>query len=103
LPTDGAGLALFPADRVLALSATLQRGGPRCDYPPGRWLLVVQADPLVDGTPMGTRQLAEIGFDIPWSSSDQLPFLPVPTVAYCGSANVIYREQGEPLIASPSP
>jgi hypothetical protein len=103
LPTDGAGHALFPADRALALSATMQRGGSRCDYPPGRWLLVVRADPLVDGTPMGARQLAEVGFDIPWSTSDQLPFLPVPTVAYCGSANVVYREQGEPQIASPSP
>jgi hypothetical protein len=103
LPTDGAGHAMFPADRELVLSATMQRGGLRCDYPPGGWLLVVQADPLVDGTPMGARQLAEIRFDIRWSPNDQLPFLPVPTVAYCGSANVIYREQGEPLIASPSP
>jgi hypothetical protein len=103
LPTDGAGHALFPADRALVLDATMQRGGLRCDYPPGRWLLVVQADPLVDGTPMGARQVAEVGFDIPWSSSDQLPFLPVPGVAYCGSANVVYREQGEPQIASPSP
>ena len=103
LPTDGAGHALFPADRALVVTATMQRGGLRCDYPPGRWLLVVQADPLVDGTPMGARQVAEIGFDIPWSSGDQLPFLPVPTVAYCGSANVVYREQGEPQIASPSP
>lgn len=103
LPTDGAAHAMFPSDPALVLSATMQRGGSRCDYPPGRWLLMVAANPLVDGTPMGARQLAEIGFDIPWSSGDQLPFLPVPTVAYCGSANVVYREQGEPQIASPSP
>jgi hypothetical protein len=103
LPTDDAGHAMFPPDRELVMSATMQRGGLRCDYPPGRWLLVVEADPLVDGTPMGARQLGEIGFDIPWSRTDSLPFLPVRTVAYCGSANVVYREQGEPQIATPSP
>jgi hypothetical protein len=31
-----------------------------------------------------------------------LPFIPMRTVAYCGSANVVYRQQGEPEIASPS-
>ena len=103
LPTDGAGHAMFPAGPAIVLAATVQRGGLRCDYPPGRWLLVVEANPVVDGTPMGARQVAEIGFDIPWSSSGPLPFLPVKTVAYCGSANVVYKEQGEPQIASPSP
>jgi hypothetical protein len=103
LPTDAAGHTMFPADRALVLSTTLHRGGLRCDYPPGRWLLVVEADPLVDGTAVGVRQLAEISFDIPWLNSGPLTFLPVKTVAYCGSANVVYKEQGEPQIASPSP
>jgi hypothetical protein len=103
LPADGAGHPMFPAGRAITLSATVHRGGLRCDYPAGRWLLRVEADPVVDGTPMGARQLAEIGFDIPWSSRGPLPFLPVKTVAYCGSANVVYKEQGEPQIASPSP
>jgi hypothetical protein len=103
LPADGAGHAMFPAGQEIVLSATVHRGGLRCDYPPGRWLLVVEADPVVDATPMGARQLAEIGFDIPWSGSGPLPFLPVKTVPYCGSANVVYKEQGEPQIATPSP
>lgn len=103
LPTDGAGHAMFPAGRALVLSAGMHRGGLRCDYPPGQWVLVVEADPIVDSTPMGARQFAEIGFDIPWADSGPLPFLPVKTVPYCGSANLVYREQGEPQIASPSP
>jgi hypothetical protein len=103
LPTDAAGHAMVPADRSLVLSTTLHRGGLRCDYPPGRWLLVVEADPLVDGTAMGARPVAQTSFDIPWSDNGPLTFLPVKTVAYCGSANVVYREQGEPQIASPSP
>jgi hypothetical protein len=103
LRADGAGHAMFPAGQPIVLSATVHRGGVRCDYPPGRWLLRVEADPMVDGTAVGARQLAEIGFDIPWSGSVPLPFLPVKTVAYCGSANVVYRQQGEPQIASPSP
>ena len=56
-----------------------------------------------DGLPTGARQLAEIAFDVPWSTTDRLPFLAVSTVAYCGLANTVYREQGEPAIASPSP
>ena len=103
LPADDAGHRTFPAGEPIVVSATVQRGGPRCDYPPGRWLLRVEADPLVDGLPTGARQLAEVGFDVPWSRTDRLPFLPVSTVAYCGLANTVYREQGEPAIASPSP
>ena len=102
LPVDGAGHPTFPAGEPMVLSATVQRGGQRCDYPPGRWLLRVEADPLVDGVPTGARQLAEMAFDVPWSKTDRLPFLPVSTVAYCGLANTVYREQGEPAIASPS-
>lgn len=101
LPTDDAGHHMFPA-RPLDLSFTIHRGGLRCDYPPGRWLLVVEGDPLVDAAPGGARQFAEIGFDVPWSRGDVLPFLPVSTVAYCGLANVIYEEQGEPQLASPA-
>jgi len=103
LPADDAGHRTFPAGGPIVVSATVQRGGPRCDYPPGRWLLRVEADPLVDGLPTGARQLAEIAFDVPWSTTDRLPFLAVSTVAYCGLANTVYREQGEPAIASPSP
>lgn len=102
LPVDGAGHAMFPADREIVLTATVDRGGTRCDYPPGRWLLVVKADPLMDGAAVGARQLAELSFDIPWASGP-LPLLPVREVAYCGSANVVYRQQGEPQIASSSP
>jgi hypothetical protein len=103
LPVDQAGHPAFPAGEPIVLSATVQRGGPRCDYPPGPWLLRVEGDPLVDGIPTGSRQVAEIGFDVPWSRSDRLPFLPVKNVAYCGLANTVYREQGEPALASPSP
>jgi len=102
LPVDDGGHPTFPAGEPMVLSATVQRGGQRCDYPPGRWLLRVEADPLVDGVPTGSRQLAEVAFDVRWSKTDRLPFLPVSTVAYCGLANTVYREQGEPAIASPS-
>jgi hypothetical protein len=103
LPADDAGHPTFPAGESIVLSAAVQRGGRRCDYPPGPWLLRVEADPLVDGMPTGARQLAEVGFDVPWSRTDRLPFLAVKNVAYCGLANTVYREQGEPAIASPSP
>lgn len=103
LANDGAGHPKFPGGQAIVLSANTHRGGQRCDYPPGHWVLTVEANPLVDGKPMGARQIGEIGFDIPWVDSGPLPFIPVPTVAYCGSANVVYKEQGEPQIASPTP
>lgn len=103
LPTDAAGHATFPSGEPIVLSATVERGGPRCDYPPGTWLLRVEGNPLIDGVPTRARQLAEVGFEVPWSRTDPLPFLPVKTVAYCGLANTVYREQGEPPIASTSP
>lgn len=103
LPTDDAGHPAFRAGKPMVLSATVERGGQRCDYPPGPWLLRIEADLLVDGIPTGARQLAEVAFDVPWSTTDRLPFLPVSTVAYCGLANTVYREQGEPAIASASP
>ncbi len=103
LPADGAGHAMFPAGRVIMLSATIRRVDRRCDYPAGRWALQVEANPLVDGTPMGVRQLAEIGFDVPYAGTGPLAFLPVSTTRYCGLANVVYKVQGEPELASPSP
>ena len=103
LPVDGAGHAMLSAGRPITLAATIRRADRRCDYPAGAWLLQVEADPLVDGTPMGARSLAEIGFDVPWAGTGPLRFIPVSTTRYCGLANVVYREQGEPEVASPSP
>lgn len=103
LGADAAGHAVLPRDRVIKIAATVQRVGGRCDYPPGQWLLRVEADPLVDGVPMGARRLPDVAFEVPYLGTGPLPFIPVSAMRYCGLANVVYREQGEPEVASPSP
>ena len=99
LPSDAAGHPMVRADAPVALSATLQRGDVRCDYPPGRWLLEINVDPLVDGTAMGGRYLPDVGFDVPFATPAPLTLL--KQTRYCGLANVVYREQGEPPVANP--
>ena len=90
---------MFLADAPLPVSATLQRGQVRCDYPPGKWVLEIKADPLVDGTAMGARYLPEAGFEVPFATPGPLTLL--KQTRYCGLANVVYREQGEPPVANP--
>jgi hypothetical protein len=99
LPTDQAGHPMFPADAPATLSATLQRGDVRCDYPPGKWVLEVKVDPLLDGTAMGARYLPDVGFEVPFATPAPLTLL--AQTRYCGLASVVYREQGEPPVVNP--
>lgn len=103
LAADGAGHIVIPAGREIRVAATIRRVGGRCDYPPGQWVLRVDVEPLVDGTPMGLRPLADSAFEVPYLGTGPLPFIPVGSQRYCGLANVVYRDQGEPEVASPSP
>jgi hypothetical protein len=99
LSHDAGGRPMFVADSPVALSTTLQRGDVRCDYPPGKWVLEVKADPLVDGAAMGARYLPDVGFDVPFATPDPLTLL--AQTRYCGLASVVYREQGEPPVVNP--
>jgi hypothetical protein len=99
LPHDQGDHPMFQADAPVTLSATLQRGDVRCDYPPGKWVLEIKVDPLVDGTPTGRRYLPEVGFEVPFATPDPLTLL--SQTRYCGLANVVYREQGEPPVVNP--
>jgi len=103
LEADAAGHTVLPAGRVITLRASIGRVRGRCDYPPGQWVLRVAGEPIVDGRPMGARRLPEVAFDVPHLGTGQLPFIPVSAMSYCGLANAVYREQGEPEVASPSP
>jgi hypothetical protein len=99
IPSDQAGHPIFPADAPVTVSATLQRGDVRCDYPPGKWVLEVKVDPLVDGTAMGARYLPDVGFEVPFATPAPLTLL--AQTRYCGLASVVYREQGEPPVVNP--
>jgi hypothetical protein len=99
LPHDQGDHPMFRADAPVTISATLQRGDVRCDYPPGKWVLEIKVDPLVDGTPTGARYLPEVGFEVPFATPD--PLMLLAQTRYCGLASVVYREQGEPPVVSP--
>lgn len=100
LPRDAGGHPMFPADAPpVIVSATLQRGDVRCDYPPGKWLLEIKVDPLVDGIAMGGRYLPDVGFEVPFATPAPLTLL--AQTRYCGLANVVYGEQGEPPVVNP--
>jgi hypothetical protein len=103
LNADSAGHAVLPAGRAITIALRLSRVEGRCDYPPGRWLLRVEVDPVVGETPMGARALPDVAFDVPYLGTGPLQFIPVNAMRYCGLANVVYREQGEPEVASPTP
>ena len=61
----------------------------------------VSVNPIEDGVELGQRYLqVEPTLEVPWSPDDALPYL--RDTRYCGLANAVFRQQGEPSIL-PSP
>lgn len=99
LAPDGAGRSVLAAASPIALTATLQRGNARCDYPPGTWRLEMTVDLVIDGSPTGDLEVPAGTFDLPFAGTTALPL--ISSARYCGLAETIYRDQGEPPVASP--
>ena len=99
LPADAGGHPTFRAGQPLVLTVMLHRGGVRCDYPPGNWVLEIKANPLIDGTPVGARYLPDVNLHVSWTT-DGLLQLRTDT-RYCGLADGPYQEQGEPPVKNP--
>lgn len=100
LATDAAGHPVLDRDRPIAVAATLRRGDVRCDYPPGSWQLEVRLEPLANGVPAGAVDLPPVDISVPADVGNPLPLSLVRESRYCGLANVVFREQGEPPIAT---
>ena len=100
---DEEGEVRLDQGQPLIVSATLGRGDVRCDYPPGSWHLEVAFSP--PGTPPGPDRLAldDVVVEVPSTNVDPLPLLPPSESRYCGLANVVLREQGEPDVVDPDP
>jgi len=95
--TDGTGRPVLAAATPIALSVTLRRGDVRCDYPPGTWQLELTIDPLIDRSASGERDAPSVKVEVPFAGTSALPF--VTESRYCGLADTIYRDQGEPPLA----
>ncbi|MEO8463540.1 MAG: hypothetical protein ABI555_10015 [Chloroflexota bacterium] len=101
MPADADGHSLLVAGSPMDVAATLQRGDVGCDYPPGEWQLEVTLNPIIDGLPTGTIDVLPALFTVPLETAGPLPLLGVRETRYCGLASGVYRNQGEPPVASP--
>lgn len=101
LESDAAGHPILREDRPILVAASLVRGDARCDYPPGEWHVEVVLNPLVDGSPVGDLYPPHVTLDVPLERADAPPLAEVLEDRYCGLASAVYREQGEPPVASP--
>jgi len=100
-PRDGSGHPSLQEGQAVDVTAALQRGNVRCDYPPGTWQLDVVLDPLVDGAPVGPMSPSAVTLDVPFRATDVLRLLRPDESRYCGLASIVYRDQGEPPVESP--
>jgi hypothetical protein len=86
--------------QTVAVQVRMTRGGGRCDYPPGEWVLRVRAVPLVDGIaqePVYIRTPFEVAYD----PADVPTVLPLSQTLFCGVASEVLREQGAPPTPAP--
>jgi hypothetical protein len=101
---DGTGPIRLEPGRPLIMRAALERGAMRCDYPPGSWTLEIAFSP--PGTRPGPDRLAleDVVVEVPVDDAQPLLLLHPTESRYCGLANVVVREQGEPeVIVSAAP
>jgi hypothetical protein len=99
LPKDAAGRPMLAPGTPIVLTVPLQRGTARCDYPPGTWQLELTMNPLIDGSASGNREPPAVKLDVPFATAQPLTL--VTTSRYCGLAETIYQDQGEPPVATP--
>jgi len=78
----------------------MTRGGGRCDFPPGAWVLQVKVVPLVDGVAQGPMYV-QAPFEVAYDPTAVPTHLPLTETRFCGLASEVMREQGE--VPSPTP
>ena len=63
MPADADGRVTLRAGSPVVLQAELARGDERCDYPPGDWLLEVDAEPVIDGLTLPRQEITKVPLD----------------------------------------
>jgi hypothetical protein len=101
LSTSATGHSAVLTTRPVDVAVELSRGEARCDYAPGRWRLEVSVEPIVNGASAGVIDLPTVDIAIPFSPDDVV--IEVRDSRYCGLAETIFKEQGEPATATPRP
>jgi len=102
LASDADGHPRLDEDVPIEVIATIARGHERCDYPVGTWSLEVAVEPIVDGRPEGSFQLPDTQFDVSLEpAGTALRLVARGDSRYCGLAQSVWREQGEPSLIAP--
>jgi hypothetical protein len=102
LPRDAAGNYVLAAGSPVGITATIERGDVRCDYPPGDWNIQVALIAAVDGEPGDRVYLPDVPIPIPIQETAPLQYLASRDTRFCSYKQAIFLQQGEPTIqASP--
>jgi hypothetical protein len=98
MPADASGAVTLRASSPVVLRVPLARGDARCDYPPGDWLLEVDAEPVLDGAAQPRKDIAAVALTLPWDVPDALPWRDNSDTRFCSFTAAVYTRQGEPQI-----
>jgi hypothetical protein len=98
MPADPAGTATLRAGSPVSLRVPIARGDERCDYPPGDWLLEVDAEPVIGGQVLPRTDITKAPVTIPWDVEGALPWHDNSDTRFCSFTAAVYARQGEPTI-----
>ena len=98
MPADANGRVTLRAGSPVVLQANLDRGDERCDYPPGDWLLEVDAEPVIDGVTFPRQDIAKVPLTVPLEESGALAWRSNSDTRFCSFTAAVYTRQGEPEI-----
>jgi hypothetical protein len=98
MPADADGRVTLRARSPVVLRTELGRGDERCDYPPGDWLLEVDAEPVVDGVTLPRQDITEVPLTVPLEEEGALAWRSNSDTRFCSFTAAVYTRQGEPTI-----
>ena len=98
MPPDPSGTVTLRAASPVVIQVPIARGDERCDYPPGDWLLEVDAEPVIDGQAQPRRDITKAPITIPWDVDGALPWHDNSDTRFCSFTAAVYTRQGEPPI-----
>ena len=98
MPADPSGTVTLRAGSPVVLRVPIARGDERCDYPPGDWLLEVDAKPVIDGKTLPRQDIAKVPLTVPLEEGGALAWRSNSDTRFCSFTAAVYTRQGEPTI-----
>jgi len=98
MPADADGRVTLHAGSPVVLQANFARGDERGDYPPGDWLLEVDAAPVIDGVTLPRQEITKVPLTVPLEEDGALAWRSNSDTRFCSFTAAVYTRQGEPTI-----